>query len=306
MSTPAPWRAPDWAAHADAASRAALTAAGRPPTGPIQTRKAWGRSCIRMAPTGAGEVWIKHGYRLPPGEERVLAPLATRWAHRLPGVVTTWDGAVALDPLPGRELSPDDPSPAWIDTARALGEITAGERSHAREWLDLGVRDRRPAAWPATVSGLAESPVLDALDPAIRDDLERLLPDLVTRYVDAFASPATLVPQDPGCCNVHITDAGPMLFDWADVVVGHPVFACDRLLDQAPREIHEAVIDAFRAPLALPAEEFRAMRRSNVIHEVIRYHDELAYLADDDPLRASLAGSVCSQLRVLVEFETSR
>ena len=45
------------------------------------------------------------------------------------------------------------------------------------------------------------------------------------------------------------------------------------------------------------------MRRSNVLHEVLRYHDELGYIAEDDSAYLSLAGSVRSQIRVLVEHE---
>ena len=66
------------------------------------------------------------------------------------------------------------------------------------------------------------------------------------------------------------------------------------------------MIEAFCAPLNLSREEFQAMRRSNVLHEVLRYHDELAYLAEDDPAFASLSASVRSQIGVLVEFESKR
>lgn len=97
-----------------------------------------------------------------------------------------------------------------------------------------------------------------------------------------------------------------MFFDWADVVVGHATFSCDRLLDQVPRERHEAVITAFIEPLGHTIDEFRAMLRSNVLHEVLRYHDELSHIATDDPALASLARSVCSQIRVLVEHELRR
>ena len=51
----------------------------------------------------------------------------------------------------------------------------------------------------------------------------------------------------------------------------------------------------------MSAVEFAAMRRSNVLHEVLRYHDELAWLEPEEPIHAALANSVRSQLRVLVE-----
>ena len=93
---------------------------------------------------------------------------------------------------------------------------------------------------------------------------------------------------------------------WADVVVGHPVFSCDRLLDQVPAAFQESVVGAFLEPLGTTLEALRAMRRSNVLHEVLRYHDELAYIAAEDAMHSSLAGSVKSKLRVLVEHEWPR
>jgi hypothetical protein len=88
-----------------------------------------------------------------------------------------------------------------------------------------------------------------------------------------------------------------------DVVVGHSIFSCDRLLDQAPREYHDSIIEAFMASLRMTREEFKAMRCSNVLHEVLRYHDELSYIPATSITYQNLANSVRSQLRVLVEFE---
>lgn len=298
-----PWKQPGW--HEDAVAKldAQLALSARPRTGPVEVVKSWARSCVQVAPTQEGKVWVKHSYGLPPGEEKVLERLAQRWADKLPGIVATWEGAVAMAPLPGRELKETDPVEEWINTARSLGELAAGEEAHAEEWLALGVRDRRPTAWPETVELLLESPTLDKLEPDVRGNFESLVPDFVSRYEDAFQASPTLVHQDSGCCNVHISDGGPIFFDWADVVVGHPTFSCDRLLDQPPHEYHEPIIEAFLEPLQLTREEFRAMRRSNVLHEVLRYHDELSYITPDDPAHVSLSKSVCSQIRVLVEHE---
>jgi hypothetical protein len=48
------------------------------------------------------------------------------------------------------------------------------------------------------------------------------------------------------------------------------------------------------------------MRRSNVMHEVLRYHDELSSLDLFGETHASLSSSVRSQLKVLVEHEQRR
>jgi hypothetical protein len=136
--------------------------------------------------------------------------------------------------------------------------------------------------------------------------IDALLDDFASRYIEAFQSRPSLLNQDSGCCNIRVWEGGLVVYDWADVVVGHPVFSCDRLLDQAPADTRESVIAAFCEPLGLGRPEFDAMRRSNVLHEVIRYHDELAHLARDAPLHAALTGAIQRQLRVLVSYENAR
>jgi hypothetical protein len=294
------WQESDWTERSESELDEALGNVGRARTGPITQERVWGRSCIQRAPTSAGEVWIKHGYSLPPGEDVVLATLPARWPDRLPGVVTTWPGTVVLEPLPGDELTPDHPAENWIDAARSLGELLAGEAEHAAEWLEAGARDRRPAAFRAAVFALMESEALEPLPGYVRRRFDDLVPGFATRYEDAFHGPSTLVPQDSGCCNIHLTPDGPVFFDWADVVVGHPVFSGDRLLDQVSPDRRSAVIAAFIGPLGIDEKRFRAMRRSNVLHEILRYHDELAHIPRDDETHHALAQSVRSQIGTLV------
>lgn len=295
-----------WEAPALERLDAALARVGRPRTGPVQVHRAWGRSCTQTTTTEAGTLWIKHDYGLPPGEPVVLAELAQRWPGRVPKVVATYEGAVVMEQLPGSELQPDAPVEVWVQTAAALAELLAGEAARVPHWLALGVRDRRAPAWRPAVEQLLESPVLARLSAEERRQLDGLVPDFIGRYEDGFASVPCLIHQDSGCCNIHIDERGPVFFDWSDVVVGHPTFSCDRLLDQVPREHHQAVIDAFLVPLDLGLEEFRAMRRSNVLHEVLRYHDELGYLDEQDKAHVNLSKSVVAQLRVLMRHEASQ
>jgi len=301
-----PWDQPGWEGSAADLRDAALAAAAHERTGPMETRKSWARACIQVVPTERGDAWVKYGYRLPPGEEQVLARLSKRWGNRVPGVITTWPGAVAMTPLPGRELEEKDPLEDWVSVAGALGELAAGEASEVDDWTGIGVRDRRPERWQQAVEQLLQSPVLNELEKPFRAKLDALAADFIDRYRQAFHSPATLIHQDSGCCNVRLTEDGPLFFDWADVVIGHPTFSCDRLLDQAPRERHDPIIEAFLDPLGMARDEFNAMRRSNVLHEVLRYHDELSFIPATNQVHQNLSNSVRSQLRVLVEFETRK
>ncbi|MEM7246958.1 MAG: hypothetical protein AAF533_16535 [Acidobacteriota bacterium] len=306
MSSLTPWTDSDWRTAATDRMNHALETAGHAPTGPAVEVASSGRAWHLKIPTEQGMTWVKHCYRLPPGEEQVLEPLVQRWPELMPQVIATWEGGFATAQLPGAELQEDAPVEHWTAAARALATMARGERDHVQTWLDLGVRDRRPASWAPAVEALLASPVMRALPADELSQFEHFVPEFITRFVDAFAAPATLVPQDSGCCNIHVHEGGVVLYDWADVVIGHPVFSCDRLLDQVPRDLHDDVIDAFLEPLELERGEYDAMRRSNVLHEVLRYHDELAYMSSDHPNHAKLAEAARSQVVVLTTFEASR
>ncbi len=265
-----------------------------------------GRSWIVSVATSRGRVWIKHSYGLPPGEEVVLGALAERWADRLPTVVARWPGGFAAESLRGEELRPDAPLESWVRVARGLAELQAGEAAHADAWLAAGVRDRRPPAWGVAVRELLGSAAVGELEPSLRKVFEECAAELVEVYASGFGAAATLVPQDSGCCNVHLDERGPVFFDWSDVVVGHPMFSCDRLLDQVPAEHRESVIGAFLEPLGLERAEFDAMRKSNVLHEIARYHDELEHLGPGEPTRLRLSKGIRGQLEALARHYERR
>lgn len=280
-----------------------LSSLGYHPLGPKSVVKRTGRSHLFNLQTSNGLLWIKHSYHLPPGEGAILGNLAERWQHHLPEIVCHSTYSIITKTLPGEELTEAHPLGDWTSAAHALGEIANAEKSQVDSWLALGVRDRRPDKWESVVLALRKSPTVATLDRQLLSRFDGFLPDFLDRYVDAFRSEPTLVPQDSGCCNIHITADGPIFYDWADVVVGHPVFSCDRLLDQTPSMYREEVIEAFCDPLNLSRNEFNAMRRSNVLHEVLRYHDELEFLEESDPQFQTLSAAVRSQLRVLIDFE---
>lgn len=301
-----PWDDEAWGREVAERIDAELAAAGRPRTGTIETVKGWGRSCLQTVPTDQGRVWVKHSYRLPPGEEKVLETLHRRSARGIPQIVTTWPGAVAMEEFSGSPMEETCAREDWLVVSAALGELLASEAEHVDEWLALGVRDRRPAAWQTAVESLFESPVVTGLEVDLRRGFEKLRSDFIARYAASFQSPPTLIPQDSGCCNVRLTPVGPVFYDWADVVVGHATFSCDRLLDQVPEAWHDEVTAALLNPTGISIDEFRQMRRSNVLHEILRYHDELRYLPEQDPFHESLVKSIRSQIRVLVDHERAR
>lgn len=284
----------------------ALEAAGAPRTGPVVEAKRWGRALLWRVPVEGRRLWVKFGYGLPPGEERVLSSLSTRWPDRLPTLVAHWPGGMALEPMPGRDLSEDDPLPSWTEAAASLAELLAGEESRLEDWEALGLRDRRPPAFAAAVEELLLSPVLAPLGDEALARFSSLARRQAAGYASAYSFPTTLVPQDSGCCNIRLTPSGPLFYDWADVVLGHPTFSLDRLLDQVPKELQAPVIAAFASPLDLSLSDIQALRRANVLHEMLRYHDELAYIPPDAPSHKSLARSVRNQAQVLLDHEAKK
>ncbi len=126
------------------------------------------------------------------------------------------------------------------------------------------------------MAALAESDALSVMPPEPRAELDLRWDEWDLRYAASLFGAATLVHQHSGNCNTHVTDDGPVLFDRSDVVGGHPDLSCDRFLDQTPSSARERVIAAFCKSARLQRPEFDAMRRSNVLHEVLRAHDELA------------------------------
>ena len=306
---PPPWKHPNWLTETEPVVTAAVRDAGHTVTGPLCTVKSWGRSHLATLPTSDGTLWIKHAYRLPPGEERILEPLASRHPGLVPDVIATWFGGVAMKTLRGVELNEDHSLPTWCEAANMIGQLAAAEEAHADDWLALGVRDRRPTAFADALDALLASPVIATLDARLNGEFCASRDKFVERYAAAFNRAPTLVHQDSGCCNIHVgsyeNSGGPVLFDWSDVVVGHPAYSCDRLLDQVSVERKAAVIEAFGEPLRMTATEYEAARRSNVLHEILRYHDELAWLHPEDELYQNLTASVQSQIGVLMRHEAS-
>lgn len=306
MTQANPWTLEEWHDRAEAQIQNELASVGRAAIGRPTLSRLTGRSCIYTVPTARGLCWIKYSYRLPPGEEIILKELAPQFPANMPTVIATWPGAVATAALPGAELLPENPLADWVSAAQAIATLEAAQTAHVGKWLELGVRDRRPEAWRPAVDSLLQDLVTLDLELDMLRRFEALTPRFKEQYEAAFQHPPTLVSQDSGCCNIHITPGEVVLFDWADVVIGHPVFSCDRLMDQTPDAYREPVIGAFCEALSLSRAEFDAMRRSNVLHEILRYNDELHYIPTSDPLHGLLANAVKSQTRVLVEFEEKR
>ncbi|MHC4960296.1 MAG: phosphotransferase family protein, partial [Planctomycetota bacterium] len=184
----------------------------------------------------------------------------------------------------GPILRVENPTDIWCAAVRRLGELQVSEARHTDEWRSLRCRDLSGDRLPGAIQGLLAA-AFPELEPDVGDTLHSLTP----RIEEACATladdpvPDTLVHRDIVPENVAVSGNGPVLLDWSDVVVGHPFFACDRLLDSCwtDRPRKEAVIDAYLFAFECFADRdtlrrsFGAVLFLRVVYEGVRWMDEI-------------------------------
>lgn len=233
--------------------------------------RGWGRSTVWRVRCARGELWFKEAYALPPGEG-VALELAAAGGIEVPELVAADRTRVLMRPYAGQDLrtrSPED----WADALSILLDATRELR--LEPWLRAGVEDLR-TGWKARLVNLFRTYGLDTR--------------WADRYADRFEGlPWAVVPQDLGPCNVRwLGRRRVQAFDWSDVVISTPGILLDRFLNEvhetsAPDAFRDAVVSAFGDP-----EGWAATRRIALLHEVYRFHRELAYLDEDAPLAVKL------------------
>jgi len=249
------------------------------------------RSLVARATTGDGALYLKHDRILPPPECAVVARLAERSPSSVPQLVAA-DEALGLGLSVGAGAAGLDgaPTTAWCRVTRTLGEMQRETLVDADEWVGIGCRDLRGAH-------LHEA-LLEMLDAArghvpehVADRLDAQRPRIAEACDDLADDgiPAGLVHQDVVPENVVVRGDRVVVLDWSDTVVGHPFFACDRLLDacwgDATRK--QAVIDAYLGAFegVAPVERLRAsfarVLSLRVLYEDLRWHHEIAAVGDD-------------------------
>ena len=240
--------------------------------------RVWGRSTVWRV-EGRRTWWFKESYGLPPGEGAAMRlAIADSGPLAIPHLVAAEGPRALMETFSGTSLSKADPE-AWAVGVRAVLDFCA--TADVERWAAAGVRDLRQGHWHSRLQELFAA--YDE-DPAHADT-----------YAGRFDGlPFAVTPHDLGPCNLRwLGDGHVQAFDWSDVVISHPGMVVDRFFNEPHSDAHrEAVMAAFGDP-----EQWAATRRIALLHEVWRYHQELAWLDDDAPLSLRLRAQNQRQLQ---------
>jgi Ser/Thr protein kinase RdoA (MazF antagonist) len=195
---------------------------------PVQVRT-WNLSSVWRLPTEEGPRWLKH---VPPffaHEAAVIDHLASHGA-RVPRLVAA-DGARMVLADVGGPICHDATAAQLAAVADAVVDLGVGCVAHADALVALGA-----PAWrgPGFVAEVADVVAREAPED-LRRDLEAAvlaLPGELERLGDC-GLPDTLVHGDAHPGNVAWAPDGPVVLDWGDAGVGHPLLDLPAFLDRA-------------------------------------------------------------------------
>ena len=274
--TVCPWAKPHW--------RRELGAWLERVAGPhrAEQKRVWGRSTIWRIEVGGETLWLKQSYDMPPGEAQAML-LASRHDGPLtvPKVIACEGSRTLMFPLRGQPLRGRTP----LDWAVALRAVVAFQKDAIlADWANAGVRDLRGSSWHSRISDLLRSYGFDLVHAErLAEPLDRM--------------PFGLLPQDLGPCNIQWIDESTIeAYDWADVVISHPLIVIHRFLNEATSDAQRsAILDAVGDP-----EGYAALAPVAPAHEAWRYHQELDFLDADDPFAGWLRAGNHRTLRRLL------
>lgn len=198
----------------------------------------------------------------------------------------------------------------YVRMVPQLAAIQRFTEDHTRALVAAGCPDHRTARLPELLAELIEDN--ERLESAERHRLADYVPyfrDLCAE-LESAGVPDSLVHLDIWRGNFIDRDTGPLLFDWAESVLGHPFIS----LDVALRDLRSAapgdasavrrVTDAYLrqwsdlVPMERLVRAARLAPTAGIVSRALLWQDALKAL---DPERARpYAGTVAAQLRELL------
>ena len=234
------WEREGWFADVVAWVDGRLAAIGARRTGAPRQLRHWGLSSVVEVPTDRGPVVVKQVLPALVAEVRVSAWLGVMAPEAVPAVLDV-DEASGRFLMEGvTEGGPADDEEAGLSTLAAIQRAT---RDADRQLLALGVPDRRPSVllralhalttrddllldsgWSLSSTDTRRPPrAVVAADVAGLRRLVGALDPLVRRLEDELPS-GTIVHGDFHRGNVLGTTRRPVVIDWGQAALGHPLF----------------------------------------------------------------------------------
>jgi hypothetical protein len=260
---------------------------------PVQVRT-WNLSSIWRLPTADGMVWLKH---VPPffaHEPAILAVLAGR--APVPRLIAGEPGRMLMADVKGHDGYDDTGArlDAMID---AMVDLQATRHPSVDELLTLGVPDWRAGPFVRAAAGVIERHVDEVDARALLDELPDRFAELAECGLDDG-----LVHGDFAPGNVRWTDDGPVLLDWGDCGVGHPLLDMTAFLERAaddPRRLADHWIGRWRhhVPGSDPRRAAALVAPIGALRQAIVYQNfldgieetERVYHRDDVPIALTQA-----------------
>lgn len=205
---------------------AQLAARGMERTGPARQIRTWNLSSIWRVPSSGGAAWLK---AVPPffaHEGAMLSRIGRDHPGLVPELLGTEGPRVLMVDVPGGDHY-DAPLPVLLTLVRALVGLQVEWSARVPELEQLGVPDWRVDTFcPAAQDVVARTSA--ALDAETLSTLRGLLDGIAGRFEDVAdcGIPDSLVHGDFHPGNACGPPQQPVLLDWGDCGVGHP------LLDQ--------------------------------------------------------------------------
>jgi hypothetical protein len=286
-----PWARPGGVEATLAWADAELARLGRPRTGHVEQVKSWNLSSLLRLPTGGAAAWSKSVPPFMAHEGAILALVGATDPTLVPPLLAS-DPAMhtaLLEEVPGEDLFEADGA-LLLEMVERLVELQAGFAGRVDELLAAGLPDWRAPAFARAAAGLVgRADVRAELDDEVLERLDELVADLPRRLDDLAACgiPETLIHGDFHPGNWRSGVGRPVLVDWGDSGVGHPLFDMPAFLTRIPdadvAAIHAAWLDAWRSrmPDADPA------RAADLLEPVAALRQALIYRTFLDNIEAS-------------------
>ena len=231
-----------------------LRALGRPRTGPAVQVKSWNLSLLLRLPTGTDTVWSKSVPRFMGHEGAILATVGAVSPDMVPALLASDPATqtVLMEGVPGEDLF-DAELPQLLEMVARLVTLQVGFADRTDELLAAGLPDWRAKAFARAATALVgRDDVRSELDGGTLDALDALVAELPRRLADLAACglPDTLVHGDFHPGNWRSGTGRPVLVDWGDSGVGHPLFDMPAFLTRIPpvdlERVKDTWIDAWR------------------------------------------------------------